>query len=334
VDKAKLIEEIELFGKLDIKYVLEELFGATSTNVESVTLDSERLESIIKALTFLIEHDKKFAKRFEKAFSKVEKLNKVADSELSEALINPKDIKRLYELLQKAQQSSSINSIVDIHKIQETINQLSTNFITKSHNHSITINGDNSGVVVSGDNNTIQTHNGSGDNVNGDKINAHNYFENINNDGTINVINHNEIDFEQKLQAELDKLSIGNMIFNTPKEMFFDETKEVTLRISRDTIMVNDLPIENQTITQEIKISSFMKATLKSNDFDIMALNSEEQIIDGSTATEWKWDITPKLQKAESTIYLTITVRIPLSENKEVKKDIPVYKRKIRILLK
>ena len=116
--------------------------------------------------------------------------------------------------------------------------------------------------------------------------------------------------------------------------MFYDETKEVTLRISKDTIMINDLPIENQTIEQEIKISSFMRAVLKSNDFDIMTLNSEEQIIDNSTATEWKWDITPKVHKSESTIYLTVTVRIPLSENKEVKKDIPVFKRKIKILLK
>ena len=309
VDKAKLIEEIELFGKLDIKYVLEELFGSSYTQSNAVAVDSEMLESIIKALYFLIQHDEEFAQRFQKALILVEKLNKVADSENSELGINPNDIERLFALLQKSQSASPINTPIDTLKMQEALNQFTTNFM-------------------------IQNHHGSGDNIDGDKIEAHNYIENINNDGTINVINHKEIDFEQKLQEELDKLSMGNMAFNTPSEMLYDETKEVTLRISRDTIMVNDLPIENQTITQEIKISSFMKATLKSNDFDIMALNSEEQIIDGSSPTEWKWDITPKVQKEESRIYLTITVRIPLSENKEVKKDIPVYKRKIRILLK
>ncbi len=306
VDKEKLLEEIELFGKLDIKYVLEELkssYKLPYNSNEYLTLDEEVTETIIKVLYFLIEHDDEFVDKFQDALKKVESKNKVADTEIKDILLGEGEIYLLQQKLHKNPKTRK-----KIEDLSFKIDMIWLELISRNHTYYASYQGD--------------------------KINAHNYFENINNDGTININNHKEIDFEQKLQEELYKLTMGNMIFNTPREMLFDETKEVTLRISRDSIMLNDLPIENQTIEQEIKISSFMKAILKSNDFDIMALNSEEQIIDNSTATEWKWDITPNVEKAQSIIYLTITVRIPLSENKEVKRDIPVYKRKIRILLK
>jgi len=37
-----------------------------------------------------------------------------------------------------------------------------------------------------------------------------------------------------------------------------------------------------------------MKVTLKSADFEITPLSSEEQIVGGDLPTEWEWDVVPK----------------------------------------
>jgi len=145
----------------------------------------------------------------------------------------------------------------------------------------------------------------------------------------INIGNSSAFELKKELA---DNLFMGKMIFNTPQQMRSDEIKEATLRISKNEIIIDDLAKENQIIQENIKISPFMKAVLKSLDFDIMALNSEEQIIDDDTMTEWKWSIAPKNFKEEGQVYLTITVRVPLG-HKEEYKDIPVFKRTIKILL-
>jgi Leucine-rich repeat (LRR) protein len=163
----------------------------------------------------------------------------------------------------------------------------------------------------------------AGNNSNSVMINAGNH-------NAINSVNCNNITL---LKKELDNLFMGKMIFNTPKEMCSNESKEVILRISKNEIDTDDLAKDNKTIKEDIKISPYMKAVLKSGDFDVISLNSEEQIIDDTTVTEWQWSITPKKSKEEGQVYLTITVRIPL-KHKEEYKDIPTFKRTIKILLK
>jgi len=344
VNKKALIAEIELFGKLDVKYVLEALRDSSSAEIvygdinifnTPIVLNDDDLEFIKECLSLLVELDNDFSLAFQKALVQVDIHNKIANIEIQSNEIPQKDINLLYALLQNQPKGSKTKKLIDAFiekfnifeeisladdfyninfsldtvyesmKYDKNIDNFDRVLVPKmseTRDNRVDIGGDNSGTIITGDGNT--------------------------------VVNHTEIDFNKKLEEELAKLTIGNLIFNTPEEMFVDETREVTLRISKDIILVNDLPKENQTIQQEIKISQFMKAVLKSHDFDIMALNSEEQIIDSSTATEWKWDITPKVPKAGAKIYLTVTVRIPLSDNKEVKKDIPVFKRNINILLK
>jgi len=87
VNREALIEEIELFEKLDIKYLLEELeksssVKCTNPSQEPIVLDDEMVELISKNLIVLIEKDEAFAQAVEKALVEVEKRNKVADIEL------------------------------------------------------------------------------------------------------------------------------------------------------------------------------------------------------------------------------------------------------------
>jgi len=326
VDKKALIAEIELFGKLDVKYVLEALPRDTFLPIvygygKSVKLSNNNIEFFKECLYTLIELDDDFSKDFFIALNKVSQKNKVANIDKQNTSIAPRDIELLYYLLKQQTDSTEIKALTQTFKrkffiLDDEIIKFSEPSLTQMHygdgdniggdkiihDRSVNVDGSNTGVIVTGDHNT--------------------------------VIHHKEVDFNKKLERELNRLTVGNMAFNTPQEMFYDETKEVTLRIFKEIILVNDLPQENQTIQQEIKISKFMKAILISNDFDIMAPSSEEQIIDNISPTEWKWYITPKSSKKEAKIYLTVTVRIPLFENREEKKDIAVFVRNINILLK
>ena len=325
LNKKELIKKIELFDKLDIKYILELL--QKSKEIDSVDkrieLTSDISELVRECLSILVEIDDIFIVEFQKALDKLKEQSRVGYIDRDIVEINRDNLYIIYLALDNSSSTKALSLHKKVQSILMDIDNIHISLIgdkiknidfmdgmdgmdslmfDRGIDRDISIGEDNFGTVITGDNNT--------------------------------VIHHTEIDLNKKLEEELNNLSIGNMIFNTPQEMFFDETKEVTLRISKDIILINDLPKENQTISKQIKISSYMKAVLQSHDFDIMALNSEEQIVDNSTSTEWKWDITPKVKKEKSKIYLRVTVRIPLSEIKEVKKDIPVFKREIKILLK
>ena len=87
VNREALIEEIELFEKLDIKYLLEELEKSsdpkfTNSKQQPIELDEETSELISESLIVLIEEDETFAQTVEEALIEVDKRNKVADIEL------------------------------------------------------------------------------------------------------------------------------------------------------------------------------------------------------------------------------------------------------------
>jgi Leucine-rich repeat (LRR) protein len=188
----------------------------------------------------------------------------------------------------------------------------------------------------------IQNHEGSGDNVGGDKIRKSVKVDG-NNQGIINTGNGNTIlynyekktDYSEQLKTILAGLPIGNIIFDAPKDIYYDEKKDVILRISKNVILTDDLSKENQIVKDNVKISPFMKARLLSDDFKINTLNNEEQIIDDSDFTEWKWSISPeeKLEK-DGILRLRITIRIPIDIHREELKDMPIFEKTIAIYVK
>jgi len=164
-----------------------------------------------------------------------------------------------------------------------------------------------------------------------------------NNQGIINTGNGNTIlynyenktDYSEQLKTILARLPIGNIIFDAPKDIYYDEKKDVTLRISKNAIPTDNLSKENQIVKDNVKISPFMKARLLSDDFKINTLNNEEQIIDDSDFTEWKWSISPeeKLEK-DGILRLRITIRIPIDIHREELKDMPIFEKIIAIYVK
>ena len=105
---------------------------------------------------------------------------------------------------------------------------------------------------------------------------------------------------EELLEQSLAKLKKGNLAYNTPEKMKSGHTAHVTARIGSEKVSVQTLksgmPTDQGTMTETAAtpVSTKMKMTLKSADFDITPLSSEEQIVAGDIPTQWEWDISPK----------------------------------------
>jgi hypothetical protein len=100
------------------------------------------------------------------------------------------------------------------------------------------------------------------------------------------------------IEKSLSNLKKGNLAYSTPEKMKTGETGEVTARIGSDAVTVdaltNGLKGHDGTAVAAVSTptSIRMKMTLKSDDFTITTLNSEEQVVSGSIPTEWKWNIS------------------------------------------
>jgi hypothetical protein len=120
---------------------------------------------------------------------------------------------------------------------------------------------------------------------------------------------------DDKLAMSLAQLKQGNLAYNTPAKMKSSETAHVTARIAVGTVSISTLESGmtevpgTQTQTASTPISSRMKMSLRSADFDITPLSSEEQIVAGNTPTTWEWDIIPK-HSGKLRLHLAATVEL------------------------
>jgi len=104
----------------------------------------------------------------------------------------------------------------------------------------------------------------------------------------------------QSPEERLNKLKEGNVAFNHPDKMKTGQTARITARIGSNEIPIAALEA-GMTSNQDTKVETVstpislkMKMTLKSADFAITTLSSEEQGVFGDHPTEWTWDIVPK----------------------------------------
>lgn len=105
---------------------------------------------------------------------------------------------------------------------------------------------------------------------------------------------------DELIEQSLATLKKGNIAYNTPEKMKTGRTARVIARIGAGNISLQTLksgfPADQGTKIEiaPTPVSTKMKMMLKSADFDITPLSSEEQVIGGDTPTEWDWDVSPK----------------------------------------
>jgi hypothetical protein len=134
-------------------------------------------------------------------------------------------------------------------------------------------------------------------------------------------------DPDEALQNAVDSLPVGQVVFNHPSEMKMGEAKEVQVRISRDVaadiskgLTMPGLADRGQTTEhQQIKISTSMKVQLHGEPyFDVKPLTDEEQLIDKTGFTEWKFTVIP-LQGGRWPLHLTVTAVVHAADREKVK---------------
>ena len=136
-------------------------------------------------------------------------------------------------------------------------------------------------------------------------------------------------EWHKLLQEELNRLSIGKIVFNPPDVMKVGVKDRIETRITGDIKANLQTSLKGRGIpkTEELKISALMKVQLSGSDFNIIHLNEEEQVIEEIGFTEWAWDVTPQ-RSGKKVLHLHVTLRIRLPHGEE-RKDHPVLDREI-----
>lgn len=105
---------------------------------------------------------------------------------------------------------------------------------------------------------------------------------------------------DELIEDSLNQLKKGNLAYSTPEKMKMGHTERVSARIGSSDVSMDalksDLPSgqARMVASAATPVSARMKMELKSADFDITPLSSEEQGVGGDTPTAWEWDIAPK----------------------------------------
>ena len=133
------------------------------------------------------------------------------------------------------------------------------------------------------------------------------------------------------LQEELDRLPMGKVAFNPPDTMKVGVKERIEARISKDldADLMASLRGRGLPQVEELRISELMKVRLSGDDFGIVPLSEENQIIEPTGLTEWAWDVTPR-KSGEKILHLHVTLRIRLPYGEE-RKDHPVLDREILV---
>jgi hypothetical protein len=116
----------------------------------------------------------------------------------------------------------------------------------------------------------------------------------------------------------VSNLEWGNIAFDTPKKMKFEEPKTIELLLSPTKSvqeLQSSLKSHEQTESARIQISNRMEADLSGRGFKIEALVPQEQAVYRGKTTQWKWEVTPT-KDGDQNLYLTLSAIINVSNQK------------------
>jgi len=117
----------------------------------------------------------------------------------------------------------------------------------------------------------------------------------------------------------VSNLEWGNIAFDAPKKIKFEEPKIIELILSPTKSvqeLQSSLKSHEQSESARIQISNRMEANLSGSGFKIEALVPQEQAVSRGKTTQWKWEVTP-IKDGDQNLYLTLSAIIDVSNQKE-----------------
>ena len=118
----------------------------------------------------------------------------------------------------------------------------------------------------------------------------------------------------------VNNLEWGNIAFDTPKKMKFEEPKIIKLLLSPTKSvqeLQSSLKSHEQIESARIQISNRMQAKLSGLGFKIEVLDPQEQAVSIGKTTQWRWQVTPtKDGDGDQNLFLTLSAIIDVSNQK------------------
>lgn len=134
------------------------------------------------------------------------------------------------------------------------------------------------------------------------------------------------------LGEEINQLSIGKILSNTPKIMRVGIKERIEVQISQNVKedLTKRLRGTGFPQVEEIIVGSAMKVKLSGDTFKIESFSDEQQPINSSGYAQWEWDVTP-LKSGNRLIHLSVSVSIHLDKFGEKTKSLPVMDKEIYV---
>jgi len=139
-----------------------------------------------------------------------------------------------------------------------------------------------------------------------------------------------------RIQRMIDRLPIGNIVFNTPDFIYSDQTRLIELRSSPKASVAElkqRITAEGQVIDAEIRFDSVTEAKRRGSKFEIEELTSSIQTI-GNDDTVWQWEVTPRANAlGEQSLTLVINVFLKV-DGEDVTKSLETFRRRLSVVVK
>lgn len=133
------------------------------------------------------------------------------------------------------------------------------------------------------------------------------------------------------IDLELQKLTSGKVLFDTPDYMKVGITERISVRIVKTITQdfLEGLAHSQEAKIENIRISRYMIVNLRGDDFKVEALGNEEQIIEDHDFTQWDWKVVP-LKSGNRKLWVSITIQIK-AENEQGRKTLPILEKEIPV---
>ncbi len=130
------------------------------------------------------------------------------------------------------------------------------------------------------------------------------------------------------LKSDIEKSTKGLIYFDIPPQMVVGEKERVGAIIIKEYLA--DAKKFDIKHSKKIKITNIMKIRLIGDDFQIVPLSNEEQVIINTGETRWNWDIVP-LESSTQSLLFSISSKIIMPNKMEGMRDYPPIEKNVSV---
>jgi hypothetical protein len=134
----------------------------------------------------------------------------------------------------------------------------------------------------------------------------------------------------QIVQEELNRLPLGQIVFNPPATMKEETTERVEVRIADAKVANVTANMPGNIQTAPIQVSTVMSVQLQGTSFHVTPLDPQDQIVTADGFSQWDFDVMPTTS-GDQTLSLTASVEIVVPGMGPQRRAFPVLSRMVHV---